>query len=226
MKPQIINGGQTAYTLSRAFNEDRLGAEERFAGKEVLTKIITLTPKDPSKDTAVERLRLIDEISAASNRQTPVVGADRASNDLMYMKLQRTLFDNYGLLYERKRGEFSDGIDAGYIDRSQIMERNLFLRILLSTKGQLNKARRKRLFLYHNLTEAQLTDPVSLGVFADGYAIFWTIGTAISRGISGPVQKHIGQSVSRYKLHRQKPRHGGEDRCHRNIVERSSSSRS
>lgn len=67
LKPQIINGGQTAYTLSRAFNEDRSGAEARFAGKEVLTKIITLTPKDASKDTAVERLRLIDEISAASN---------------------------------------------------------------------------------------------------------------------------------------------------------------
>lgn len=61
LRPQIINGGQTAYTLSRAFNEDREGAEVRFAGKEVLTKVITLTPKDASKDTTAERLRLIDE---------------------------------------------------------------------------------------------------------------------------------------------------------------------
>jgi hypothetical protein len=172
LRPQIINGGQTAYTLSRAFNEDRDGAEARFAGKEVLTKIITLTPKDASKDTAVERLRLIDEISAASNRQTPVMSADRLSNEGMYTNLQKALFDRYGLLYERKRGEFSDGVDAGYIDRSQIMERNLFLRIFLATKGDLNNARRKRIFVKHKLTEAQLTDQASLDLFANGYALF------------------------------------------------------
>jgi AIPR protein len=44
-RPQIINGGQTAYTLSRVFSEDKDGAEKRFADKEVLTKIITLTQR-------------------------------------------------------------------------------------------------------------------------------------------------------------------------------------
>lgn len=172
LKPQIINGGQTAYTLSRVFNEDRIDAEARFADKEVLTKIITLTPKDSSKDTSAERLRLIDEISAASNRQTPVINSDRVSNDAMHMSLQKALFDRYGLLYERKRGEFSDGVDAGYIDKSQILERNLFLRIFLSAKGDLSNARRRRLFLKHKLTEAQLSDPASLDAFADGYSLF------------------------------------------------------
>ena len=172
LKPQIINGGQTAYTLSRVFNEDRINAETRFADKEVLTKIITLTPKDLSRDTSAERLRLIDEISAASNRQTPVINSDRVSNDAMHMSLQKALFDRYGLLYERKRGEFSDGVDGGYIDKSQILERNLFLRIFLSAKGDLNNARRRRIFLKHKLTEAQLSDPASLDAFADGYSLF------------------------------------------------------
>jgi len=187
LKPQIINGGQTAYTLSRAFNEDRSGADARFAGKEVLTKIITLTPKDVSKDTSAERLRLIDEISAASNRQTPVIRADRASNDVMHMNLQKVLFNHCGLLYERKRGEFSDGVDAGYIDKSQILERNLFLRIFLSTKGDLNNARRRRIFLNHKLTEAQLVDPASLDVFADGYALFRQL---VPRSFNGYQQKY------------------------------------
>jgi len=172
LRPQIINGGQTAYTLSRAFNEDRDGAEARFAGKEVLTKIITLTPKDASKDTTLERLRLIDEISAASNRQTPVTTADRVSNDSVYMTLQKVLFDRFGLLYERKRGEFSDGVDAGYIDQSQILERNLFLRLFLASQGALNSAKQKRIFVKRELTATQLTDPASLELFADGYALF------------------------------------------------------
>lgn len=172
LKPQIINGGQTAYTLSRAYNEDRDGAEARFAGKEVLTKIITLTPKDPSKVTSTERLRLIDEISAASNRQTPVVGADRVSNDILYVKLQKELFDRYGLLYERKRGEFSDGVEAGYIDQTQILERNLFLRIVMATEGKLVEARQRRIFVRHKLTEAELLNPDVLDRCADGYALF------------------------------------------------------
>ncbi len=187
LKPQIINGGQTAYTLSRAFNEDRSGAEARFAGKEVLTKIITLTPRDASKDTSAERLRLIDEISAASNRQTPVISADRVSNDAMHVNLQKVLFDRYGLLYERKRGEFSDGVDAGYIDKSQILERNLFLRIFLVTKGELNNARRKRIFMKHQLTEAQLSDSASLEIFADGYALFRQL---VPRSFNGYQQKY------------------------------------
>ena len=44
VNPQIINGGQTAYTLSRIY--DRLGPEKQleiFSGKEVLVKAIALT---------------------------------------------------------------------------------------------------------------------------------------------------------------------------------------
>jgi hypothetical protein len=108
LNPQIINGGQTAYTLGRIMQDNIDQAEEIFRGKEVLTKIITLTPKSPEKDSSSERSRLIREISEATNRQTPIIGADRLSNDPKYLKLQRLLFDRYGIFYERKRGEFSE----------------------------------------------------------------------------------------------------------------------
>lgn len=172
VRPQIINGGQTAYTLSRIYSEDKQDAEERFAGKEVLTKIITLTAKDTSKETSAERLSLIDEISAASNRQTPVINADRVSNDLMYTKLQGILFERYGVLFERKRGEFNDGVVANYINRSQILERNLFFRIFFASQGRLNLSRKKRIFLQHNVRLEDLTSNAFLDVFAEGYDLF------------------------------------------------------
>jgi AIPR protein len=172
LRPQIINGGQTAYTLSRILSEDKLGAESQFNGKEVLTKIITLTPRNPSKNTAAERLSLIEEISVASNRQTPVNNADRASNDPMYPVIQKVLFEKCGIFYERKRGEFSDGVLAGYIERRNILERNLFLRIFLASRGDIREAGKKKIFVQHRLTLDDLTDEAALDVFADGFALF------------------------------------------------------
>ena len=172
LRPQIINGGQTAYTLSRILSEDKLGAAFQFDGKEVLTKIITLTPKNPTKNTAAERLSLIEEISVASNRQTPVNNADRASNDSMYPVIQKVLFEKCGIFYERKRGEFSDGVRAGYIERRKILERNLFLRIFLASRGDIKEAGKKRIFIQHRLTLDELTDDAALDVFTDGFALF------------------------------------------------------
>ncbi len=172
LNPQIINGGQTAYTLGRAMNEDRATAEERFAGKEVLTKIITLTPKNASVDTLDERNRLIREISEATNRQSPVVNADRLSNDPNYLKIQKVLYENYGILYERKRGEFSDGIGSGYIKDAEVLERNLFLRIFLSALGKLDAARRRKIFTSHELAIDDLLDERNLEKFVDAYQLF------------------------------------------------------
>lgn len=172
LRPQIINGGQTAYTLSRIYNEDKANADARFQGKEVLTKVITLTPRDTTKETSAERLRLIEEISVASNRQTPVNNADRASTDAVYLIIQRLLFERFGIFYERKRGEFSDGLKSGYIERRKILERNLFLRIFLAARGDIRDAAKKRIFIQHKLSEAELTDAVALNQFADGFELF------------------------------------------------------
>ncbi|EEF22461.1 conserved hypothetical protein, partial [Ricinus communis] len=110
--PQIINGGQTSFTLSRIFNENPEGAEDIFKNKEVLLKVITVFDND-SKNS---KLELIDEISNATNKQTPVINADRFANEHFHIKVQKLVFDRYGMLYERKRGEFSAGIGDGYVD--------------------------------------------------------------------------------------------------------------
>ena len=56
--PQIINGGQTAYTLARIYEEQPSDtAEAVFEGKEVLLKVITLTSGPGAKEE--DKLNLI-----------------------------------------------------------------------------------------------------------------------------------------------------------------------
>ncbi|MES2223082.1 MAG: AIPR family protein, partial [Acidobacteriota bacterium] len=99
--PQIINGGQTAYTLSRILDENSGDAAgEVFEGKEVLLKVITLTQRGDGnkRGTPEQRLDLIDKISTATNQQTPVITADKFSNNQDHIKIQRVLFDRFGIL--------------------------------------------------------------------------------------------------------------------------------
>jgi hypothetical protein len=146
--PQIINGGQTAYTLSHIY-EESLGKgsnEEIFESKEVMLKVITLT--DPEIDDE-KRLRLIEAISKATNQQTSVVEADRRSNDKIQIELQKRLYEDFGFFYERKKGEFFDGLRSKYIGKDKVIDRELFLRAGLAIMGNPSSARRssiKRLF--------------------------------------------------------------------------------
>ncbi|MCK5592233.1 MAG: AIPR family protein, partial [Candidatus Pacebacteria bacterium] len=97
--PQIVNGGQTAFTLAYLLkNSDN---ENHFENKEVLVKFITLSE---SKDMS----EVIEKISKATNNQTPVRMADRRSNDEELVQLQDYLFNTHGFLLERKRGQFYD----------------------------------------------------------------------------------------------------------------------
>ncbi len=130
--PQIINGGQTAFTLSRLYEQSIKGSLSRdiFENKEVLVKIITFNiDKD---DDQSQQLALIEEISNATNQQTPVDEADRRSNDKIQIEIQRELFEKHGFYYERKSGEFADGIREKYITRSQIVDRDIFLRLCMA----------------------------------------------------------------------------------------------
>jgi AIPR protein len=146
--PQIINGGQTAYTLSRIREETpETNLEATFKGKEVLLKVITLIADPKEVDTEHHRMDLIDKISTATNRQTPVITADKFSNNQDHVKIQRVLFDRYGILYERKRGEFADGLHKGYITADRILERNLFFRLYFGVVGDFEIAVRKKLFM-------------------------------------------------------------------------------
>lgn len=150
--PQIINGGQTSFTLSRIFEENSTSAGELFDDKEVLLKIITLID-DASQN---EKLELIEKISDATNKQTPVINADRFANESFHVAVQRKVFERYGLLYERKRGEFSAGIKDGYVTSGAIVERNLYWRIYYSANGETEKGPQRRLFQKNSFASVQI----------------------------------------------------------------------
>ncbi|PKO28368.1 MAG: AIPR protein [Betaproteobacteria bacterium HGW-Betaproteobacteria-9] len=152
--PQIINGGQTSFTLSRIYSENMAQAESLFEDKEVLLKIITVL----DNDSDIAKLQLIDEISTATNKQTPVVNADRFANDSIHLAVQRKMFERYGVLYERKRGEFSDGLRDGYVKAHDIVERNKFWRLYYAANGQISKGFEKRLFQKNDFAAIELSD--------------------------------------------------------------------
>jgi hypothetical protein len=148
LNPQIINGGQTAYTLSQIFEEHTLKeAEKIFASKEVLLKVITLVNSSQLSDFKKEKLQLVEAISTATNQQTAVINADRISNESEYEQIQTAVFSRYGVLFERKRGEFGDGLKKGYIKPFQVVERNLFFRVYLASNGNINESTHKKIFL-------------------------------------------------------------------------------
>lgn len=136
--PQIINGGQTAYTLCRIY-EDCLsnGNFEIFDGKEVLLKVISFGDSDidANPERQKKKMDLIEAISVATNQQTAVEEADRRANDAVQVELQKLIYDTFGLYYGRKRGEFSDGLNHKYINRNQIIDRDDFLRCRLALEN-------------------------------------------------------------------------------------------
>ena len=141
--PQIINGGQTAYTLSvlyEKFNNEEL--QEKFRNKDVLLKIISLCEDDENSSTCPnqDKLKLIEEISIATNQQNEVSEADRRANDKVQIELQELIYRDFGLFYERKRGEFGDGIRNKYIDRKKIIDREHFMRVCLASNKEPVKA--------------------------------------------------------------------------------------
>ena len=139
--PQLVNGGQTAYTLSRIYDDcDRAKNFSVFTGKEVLLRVITFS--GPARDSIDgPRLKLIGDISRASNSQTKIEESDRRSNDEIQLKLQQLFFEKHGLYYERKLGEFSDGLLAGYITEAQLVNRDKIIRIALASNYRVNQAR-------------------------------------------------------------------------------------
>lgn len=172
--PQIINGGQTAFTLSKILEENiEKNFEQIFSGKEVLLKVITLLDNgENSQSKTQNKIQLIDDISTATNQQTAVIPADKFSNENYHVVLQKSIFNNYGILFERKRGEFADGINQGYLEPSNIIERNLFFRIIYASQGKINKAADKKLFQAHDLSSDLPTNQNKLDDFYFSFLCF------------------------------------------------------
>ena len=135
-KPQIINGGQTAFTLSKLFDEGTL--KEKFDHKEVMLKIITPSYVKASADDDIE---IITNISKSTNKQSRIEEADMRANDSLQIELQRILFTNYGLFYERKVGEFEEATQKGFIEVGNLIKRDDLIKAYLSYKGEPGQAK-------------------------------------------------------------------------------------
>lgn len=169
--PQLVNGGQTAYTLGRIYDECvKTGNFAVFKGKEVLLRLITFVGNQKS-GADPQRLQLVGDISKASNSQTKVDESDRRSNDPIQIGLQTAFFIQHGLYYERKRGEFSDGLQANYISKDLLVNREKLVRVALAADFSVNLARSsvKKAFSEMNLPEVLKIKDVDKYVY--GYEI-------------------------------------------------------
>lgn len=108
-----------------------------LTGKEVLVKIIT-----PSSETSSVKTEFIELISNATNQQNEVSEADRRANHEIQLFLQSTIFAEYGYFYERKAGEFHDGLAAGLIDNNFVIDRLDFIKAYWAYLGEPAAARR------------------------------------------------------------------------------------
>lgn len=185
--PQIINGGQTAYTLSNVFemnkdNPDKL--DVIFGSKEVLVKIISfinsIEEDDEDDDEheftgfTDENLKIIEKVSQATNRQNPIDDADRKANDQSQIDFQKFTYENYGFYYERKRGEFGDGISQKYISRDSLIKRDDLLRCCLAQDNKPGEARRanKKYLFSSPIIEKYMSSKDSFDSYVIAYKLF------------------------------------------------------
>lgn len=133
---------------------------------------------DPENSFDTNKLKLIEEISIATNQQSPVTEADRRANDKVQIELQNLIFQDFGLFYERKRGEFGDGVRAGYVNRQDIIDREQFLRICLAVKNDPVKARSGTATLLFEKTkfDSILPDSSDYRKYIYGYRAYEYIG--------------------------------------------------
>jgi hypothetical protein len=120
--PQIINGGQTAYTLSEIFEKEIESQPNIFDGKEVLVRVIILRQEE-SRDSESKKYKFIDAISTSTNKQTAVKEADRHSSNPILVGIQEDIFRKFGYFVELKQGEFYNGRDKKFISRDLIVDR-------------------------------------------------------------------------------------------------------
>lgn len=173
--PQLVNGGQTAFTLGRIFEGcEKTNDFSVFKGKEVLLRVITFIGQQNSTNTA-SRLKLLGEISKASNSQTKVDESDRRSNDPIQIKLQKHFFDEYGLYYERKKGEFSDGLHSKYISEDSLVNRDKLIRVCLAGEYKISQARSSIKKFYQPTELDALLKIKDISKYSYGYEILHLI---------------------------------------------------
>jgi hypothetical protein len=173
VNPQIINGGQTAYTLCSIYDSEMNNPdpEHSFSKKEVILKVISFNKKTTDPEEIKQRAILIERISRATNQQTAVTEADRKSNDSIQIKIQQLLFQEFSLFYQRKRGEFWNGLHDKYIDFTQMVDRETFLRVAIACNGFTSQARRssEAVIFFQNKYYDTLKDIQRIPEYVFGY---------------------------------------------------------
>jgi hypothetical protein len=137
--PQIINGGQTAYTLSEIYQTQYISNKKIFDGKEVLVRVVVL--RQPSSDIPDTKYKFIGSISESTNQQTQVKEADRHSSNPLLLEIQKGIFLNYGYFLELKKGEFYNGLSKGFINKTFVIDRTIILRSFYAFSGHPTTAR-------------------------------------------------------------------------------------
>ncbi|TAH52255.1 MAG: hypothetical protein EYC68_08110 [Chloroflexota bacterium] len=134
-KPQIINGGQTAFTLSKIYDSLYVDRPHIFDGKEVLLRIVKLkkSPNNPSE--------FIEILSNATNRQNKIKEADRRSNHQSLVDIQLRIFDRFGYFLERKTGEFQEAKEQKVLKANYIVDRFEFVQAYTAFLGNPSTAR-------------------------------------------------------------------------------------
>jgi hypothetical protein len=86
---QIINGCQTTSSIRSAYEDGRLSQRVRLQLKIYASK----------------NLGFVDSVVIATNNQNSINSRDLHANDEVQVLIQRRISDDFGLFYERKRGE-------------------------------------------------------------------------------------------------------------------------
>ena len=130
--PQIINGGQTAYTLGVLYETDYPRKPEIFDDKEVLLRIIKLSHSSSDITGVDKHSQLVRTLSDSTNKQTAIKEADRRSNNPIFLIIQNIIFTKYGYMLQVKQGEFYNGIKKGFIGKDTLLDREKALRSLIA----------------------------------------------------------------------------------------------
>lgn len=87
------------------------------------------------------------------------------------MKLQKELFEQYDLYYERKRGEFADGVHYGYLPSSLVLNRDKLVRVALACDYRVNQSRSSVATFFKESAIAGLLKVSDAGKYAYGYKV-------------------------------------------------------
>lgn len=158
--PQIINGAQTSYTLSKIWNDNKNKNIDFLKCKKVMVKFIEVIKDD--KVSEEDYIDFIYKISDATNTQNTVDKSDRTSNKKTQKEFQKFIYDNYGYLYERKKGEYYPILSNKNIEskkvKSLIIKKAEIIRCSLAYSGKVR-------FAKHNKGDNLLQNDDSLNIF-------------------------------------------------------------